>query len=42
MIVLGLDPGVRVENPAGFAVIDFDRPLEAGAILTCGVIPPAQ
>jgi hypothetical protein len=42
MITLGLDPGVRVENPAGFAIVDFDRPLEGGAIIAAGVIPPPR
>jgi hypothetical protein len=42
MITLGLDPGTRLENPAGWAVVDFDRPLEAGAILAAGVIPPPR
>lgn len=39
-VTLGLDPGVQVDNPAGWAVVDFDRPLEAGAVLACGVIVP--
>jgi hypothetical protein len=39
VITLGLDPGERRENPTGWAVIDFDRPLEA-AIIAAGVLRP--
>jgi hypothetical protein len=41
VITIGIDPGEQVSNPAGYAVIDFARPLEH-AILACGVIPPPK
>jgi Holliday junction resolvasome RuvABC endonuclease subunit len=41
MITLGLDPGLQTTNPAGWAVVDFDRPLEQ-AILAAGILPPRR
>lgn len=36
MIILGIDPGIRKENPAGWAVYRGD----SADILACGVLPP--